>query len=239
MLSPPLSRPRNQLLAALSSSDFRLLQPHLSPVTLKLRTPLEIPNRRIEGVYFIETGIASIVATHNDGDRIEAGLIGFEGMSGTSILLNSQTSPNNTYLQVAGEGKRIPTDAFRQALDTSKTLHGLLLKYVQVLITQAMHTAIANARGRIDRRLARWLLMAHDRVSGDTLPLTHEFLALMLGVRRPGVTEALHALSSQKLIRAARGEIIVLSRKGLERVAGELYGVPEAEYRRLISTVSD
>jgi CRP-like cAMP-binding protein len=101
-------------------------------------------------------------------------------------------------------------------------------------MTQAMHTAIANARGGIDRRLARWLLMAHDRIGGDTLPLTHEFLAVMLAVRRPGVTETLHILANQKIIRAERGQIVVLDRKGLERSAGDFYGVPEAQYRRLI-----
>jgi len=101
-------------------------------------------------------------------------------------------------------------------------------------MTQAMHTAIANARGGIDRRLARWLLMAHDRIDGDTLPLTHEFLAVMLAVRRPGVTETLHIVANQKVIRAARGQILILDRKRLERIAGGLYGIPEAEYRRLI-----
>jgi hypothetical protein len=232
MLSPPLSRPRNQLLAALSAADYRLLQPHLSPVILKLRANLEMPNRRIADVYFFDAGIASIVAVQNKRDLVEAGLVGYEGMSGTSILLNSLTSPHRTYLQVAGEGQRIPTGAFRKALDASKTLHGLLLKYVQVLMTQTTHTAIANARGRLDQRLARWLLMAHDRIPGDVLPLTHEFLSLMLGVRRAGVTETLHILSSQKLIESTRGRIVVLDRTGLERTAGNLYGTPEAEYRR-------
>lgn len=234
MPSPALARPRNRLLAALSPSDFRLLQPHLSPITLKLRTVLEKPNRRIDDVYFIEAGIVSIVGTHGEHERAEGGLIGCEGMSGTSILLNSPTSPHRTYLQVAGEGQRISTEAFRKALDASQTLHGLLLKYVQVLITQTVHTAIANAQARLDRRLARWLLMAHDRLPGDMLPLTHDFLAVMLAVRRPGVTEAVHILASQDLIRAARGQIIVLDRKGLERLAGDYYGTPEAEYRRLI-----
>ena len=96
------------------------------------------------------------------------------------------------------------------------------------------HTAVSNAQSGLDVRLARWLLMAHDRIGGDTLTLTHEFLSLMLGVRRPGVTEALHALRKQELISYARGQITVKNRKGLERAAGKAYGVPEAEYRRLI-----
>jgi CRP-like cAMP-binding protein len=234
MLPPPLGRPRNQLLAALSTSDLRLLQPHLSTVTLKLRANLETPNRRIEDVYFLDGGIVSVVAVHNKAEVLEAGLIGFEGMTGTSILLNSLMSPHKAYMQVAGEGQRIPTDAFRKSLDASKTLHGVLLKYVQVLMTQAMHSAVANAHGKLDQRLARWLLMAHDRIPGDVLPLTHDFLSLMLGVRRAGVTETLHVLTRQKLIAANRGQITILDRKGLERTAGDLYGTPEAEYRRLL-----
>jgi CRP-like cAMP-binding protein len=101
-------------------------------------------------------------------------------------------------------------------------------------MVQTTHTAIANARAQIDRRLARWLLMAHDRTGNKTLPLTHEFLALMLGVRRPGVTEALQSLKGQKLIETRRNQIVVLNRNGLEKAAGNSYGVPEREYRRLI-----
>jgi CRP-like cAMP-binding protein len=109
-----------------------------------------------------------------------------------------------------------------------------LLKFVQAFGVQTTHTAVSNAQSRLDVRLARWLLMAHDRIGEDTLTLTHEFLSLMLGARRPGVTEALHALRKQGLISYARGRITVKDRKGLERAAGEAYGTPEAEYRRLI-----
>jgi CRP-like cAMP-binding protein len=108
------------------------------------------------------------------------------------------------------------------------------LRYVQVFGVQTTHTAISNAQSRIDKRLARWLLMAHDRIGDDTLPLTHEFLSLMLAVRRAGVTEALDALRKQRLISYQRGIIMMRNRKGLERVAGGTYGVPEAEYKRLI-----
>ena len=109
----------------------------------------------------------------------------------------------------------------------SESLNSLLLKYVQVFNVQTTHTAIADARAHIDRRLARWILMAHDRTGDNTLPLTHEFLALMLGVRRPGVTEALQSLRKQKLIENGRNKIVVLNRKGIEKMAGNSYGVPE------------
>jgi CRP-like cAMP-binding protein len=119
-------------------------------------------------------------------------------------------------------------------MDGSNSLRDLLLKFVQVFMVQTAHTAIANARSRIDQRLARWILMAHDRTHDNTLPLTHEFLALMLGVRRAGVTEALQSLKRRKLIDTGRNKIMVLNRKGVEQMAGSSYGTPEKEYRRLI-----
>lgn len=119
-------------------------------------------------------------------------------------------------------------------MDTSTSLHRLLLKFVQVFMVQTAHTAIANARSHIDQRLARWILMAHDRTGEDALPLTHEFLAVMLGVRRAGVTEALQSLKLQRLIDSRRNQILLLNRKGVERLAGKAYGTPEKEYQRLI-----
>jgi CRP-like cAMP-binding protein len=234
MASPSTTLGRNRLLAALSSADLNLLQRDLTPVPLKLRQELEKPNRRIDDVYFLDAGIASVVAVQSGAERVEVGLIGWEGMSGTSVVLGGESSPHSTYLQVAGDGQHISAGALRKAMATSTTLHGMLLKFVQVFMVQTAHTAIANARAKLDERLARWILMAHDRVRGKRLPLTHEFLALMLGVRRAGVTEALQSLSNQRLIKTARGEIVVLDRRGIERTAGDLYGVPEAEYRRLI-----
>ena len=134
----------------------------------------------------------------------------------------------------ARKGKCIPAAELRKATQTSVSLRDSLLKFVQAFGVQTTHTAICNAQSRLDVRLARWLLMAHDRIGEDTLTLTHEFLSLMLGVRRPGVTEALHALREQGLISYGRGQITVKDRKGMERTAGEAYGTPEAEYRRLI-----
>jgi CRP-like cAMP-binding protein len=122
----------------------------------------------------------------------------------------------------------------RQAMNASESLRNLLLKFVQAFIVQTAHTAIANARSCINQRLARWILMAHDRMHDNNLALTHEFLALMLGVRRAGVTDALQSLKRQKLIDTGRNQIVLRNRKGLERAAGTAYGTPEKEYRRLI-----
>jgi CRP-like cAMP-binding protein len=164
----------------------------------------------------------------------EVGLIGREGMSGLTIVLGNHSSPHSTYMQAEGQGQRLRTTELRKAMQESPSLQASLLRYVQVFMVQTAHTAIANARAKLDERLARWILMADDRLDGASLPLTHEFLSLMLGVRRAGVTETIHALETLNLIKAARGEITVLDRKGVERKAGTSYGVPEAEYRRLI-----
>jgi CRP-like cAMP-binding protein len=226
--------PRNQLLAAMSVADLALLQAHMQSVPMPLLKDLERSNRPIDTVYFMEAGIASVVAVQSDETEIEVGLIGREGMSGTTVLLGDDQSPHHTYIQVAGEAQRIALKELRKAMEASGSLQHFLLKYVQVFMTQTAHTAIANARAHIDQRLARWILMAHDRIEDDTVPLTHEFLALMLGVRRAGVTEALQSLKAKNLIDTGRNKIIVRNRKGLEKVAGEAYGVPEKEYRRLI-----
>jgi len=201
---------------------------------LDLKKDLERPNRRIETVWFIEAGIASVVAVQSDDTKVEVGLVGNEGMTGTAVVLGGDQSPHSTYIQMGGEGLRIGVEALRKVMIASPTLRNLLLSYVQVFMVQTAHTAVANARAHIDRRLARWILMAHDRTHGEALFLTHEFLGLMLGVRRAGVTEALQTLQRKKLIETGRNHIGVLNRKGLEQAAGNAYGVPEKEYRRLI-----
>ncbi|HEY3792885.1 MAG TPA: Crp/Fnr family transcriptional regulator [Bradyrhizobium sp.] len=211
-----------------------MLQPHLRFLVVAVRHEMERPNRRIDTVYFMEAGIASVVAVQTDKTQVEVGLIGSEGMSGTAVVLGGDQSPHSTYIQVAGEAHSIKADELRKAMRASGSLQSVLLKYVQVFMVQTTHTAISNARSHIGRRLARWILMAHDRTGDTTLPLTHEFLSLMLSVRRPGVTEALQSLRRQQLIESGRNKIIILNRNGIEKLAGHSYGVPEKEYRRLI-----
>jgi CRP-like cAMP-binding protein len=190
----------NQLLSSLSTRDFDLLAPHLKSVTLGMRKSLEKPNRRIDAVHFPESGFASVVAIQSGGKQVEVGLIGREGMTGLPIVLGNHRSPHATYIQAAGNGKCIPSAELRKATRTSQSLRDSLLKYVQAFNVQTTHTAICNAQSRMDRRLARWLLMAHDRIGEDTLTLTHEFLSLMLAVRRAGVTDALNALRVHRSI---------------------------------------
>ena len=234
-MSKRSSKSQNRVLSSLSADDFGLLQNDLKPVSLSLRTVLEQPNRRIDHVFFLEAGFASVVAVQAKEIKVEIGLIGREGLTGLPIIFGDHRTPHETYMQAAGHGQRIDAIRLRTAMEVSPTLRGSFLKFAQAFMVQTAQTAIANARSKLDQRLARWILMAHDRLEISNLPLTHEFLSLMLGVRRAGVTEALHALERQGLIHASRGEIMVRNRRGIERRAGESYGIPEAEFRRLIA----
>jgi len=232
-MASPSSRYSNQLLLNLSHADIGLLEPHLKRVTTPIKADLEKSNTPIKHAYFMESGFASVVAASNQ-KSVEVGLIGREGMSGLAIVLGNHRTPHSTYIQAAGQAQRISTAHLSKAMKASDSMRMSFLKFAQVFMIQTAHTAIANARANIEQRLARWVLMAHDRIQSSQLPLTHEFLSLMLGVRRAGVTEALHILEGQGLITSSRGEVTVRNREGIERLAGDLYGVPEAEYRRLI-----
>jgi CRP-like cAMP-binding protein len=225
---------RNQLLAALSPADQRLLHPCLKEVVLKPRHILEAPNREISRVFFLDKGIASVIAHIPGGGDMEVGLVGPEGMSGLAVVLGTSLSLHSTRIQCPGRASSIATEELRRMIAISKTLHEVLLRYVQAFMIQIAHTACANARAKLTERLARWLLMAQDRLGNPEIPLTHDSLALMLGVRRPGVTNALHTLEEQSSIRSRRSLIVILDRAKLESVAGGFYGGPEAEYRRLL-----
>lgn len=225
---------RNRLLAALPAGDFALIRPHLEPISLGQRDVIIQAHTPIEHVYFLEAGVTSIVTRTERDRRIEIGLVGREGFAGVPVLLGADRTPHETFMQVGGGALRIEADAFRHALEQGLALQRLLLRFVQVFHLQTAQTAACNGSHPVGRRLARWLLMCHDRLDGDELPLTHEFIAVMLGVRRPGVTEALQMLETEQAIRAERRNIIVLYRRKLEEIAGDGYGGPEAEYERLI-----
>jgi CRP-like cAMP-binding protein len=215
----------NRILSRLSKADFGLLEPHLQPVDLPLRKMLAVKNKRVDHVYFPESGMASVVA--NGGQAIEIGIIGREGMTGPSVVMgNTDRVPHETYMQIAGHGQRIKADHLREAIATSSSLHQLLLAYVFSFMTQTTQTALANGRSKIEERLARWLLMARDRVDTDELPLTHEFLAIMLGVRRSGVTVALQELERKGLIAHRRSMITIADREGLEHSSNGTYTAP-------------
>src|SRR5215211_4684810 len=231
MSVPQQSVLRNQLLAGLAPEDFAPLQPLLEPVDLELRRVLIEPNRPIEHVYFHERGYTSIT-TNGHGSKIEVGLIGREGMVGVPVALGVRTTPLQFFIQLAGDGLRMTCQGLEEVIDERPSLHRVHLRYAQVMSVQTSGTAFANAEHTVETRLARWLLMCHDRVDGDEIPLTHEFMAMMLGVRRAGVTTAIHVLEGSDLIEAKRGVISILDRKKLEALADTAYGLPEAEYAR-------
>jgi CRP-like cAMP-binding protein len=228
--SPPESS--NRILSRLSTVDLALVKPHLKRVDLPLRKQLEPRNKPIDYIYFMESGFASVVA-NGAGRTIEVGLIGREGMSGLAVVMGADRTTSDTFIQSAGTGSRIEADQLRRALEQSRTFQAACLLYAQAFMTQMTYTAISNGRSKIEERLARWILMASDRVGSDEMALTHEFLSMMLGVRRSGVTVALHLLVQAGLIKAQRGIITVLNRDALKEISNGAYGVPEAEFRRL------
>jgi CRP-like cAMP-binding protein len=214
----------NRILSSLSRADFGLLEPHLQAVELPLRKELEVRNKRVDHVYFMESGFASVVANGSTKPGIEIGIIGREGMSGLSVVLGSNgRAAHDTYMQMAGNGQRMRAANLRRAITQSVDLHHVLLLYVRSFLLQTASTALANGRSKIEERLARWLLMANDRIDGDQLRLTHEFLSLMLGVRRPGVTIALQELEREGLIAHRRGVITILDREGLKAHSNGAY----------------
>jgi len=225
---------RNLILRALCKDDLALLDPHFEPVALPLRLSVEKPLKPIEHVYFPDTGILSIVAsTRKLQQGIEIGMIGREGMTGLAVVTGETQSPNETFVQVAGAGRRVPVHEMRRAMEKSPKLRATLLKYVHYSLIQIAHTAVATAKGTLSQRLARWLLMADDRMDGPSFPITHELLAGTLGVRRAGITVALGAFVKEGLIAYWRGQISLHDRAGLAKLAGGFYGTAEAEYRRV------
>jgi CRP-like cAMP-binding protein len=226
-------RPRNLLLSIIGAQDFALIKPHLERVSLEARAPVETVNAPVSYAYFPEDCLISVIARLRDGRAIEASVVGREGMTGTAILLNDDMAPNDCRVQIAGAAWRIGSAALKSLLEKSPTLQAHLLRYIQVLLVQTSQTALANSHLTLEKRLARWLLMVHDRVERDEFGLTHEFLAAMLGVRRPGVTVALHMLEGKHLIRSTRARIQIRDGAGLEALISTSYGIPEAQYRRL------
>jgi CRP-like cAMP-binding protein len=226
------SSSKNKILLRMAAPDFALLQPDLEIVELPVRRQLELRGRRIEHVYFPQSGLASMVVSSGANHSIEVGIIGCEGMTGLSVLLEGDRPWHETFVQTAGKGLRLPAEKLRAAMLKSPTLRTLLLRYAYNLVSQMAYTALANGRYKIEERLARWLLMACDRADSSTIHLTHEFLALMLGARRAGVTAALAEIQKRGIVKMQRGAITVLDRSRLEDTANGSYGVPEIEYKR-------
>ena len=229
------SQSTNRLLARMSRDDLGLLAPHLRAVDLPLRKKLELRNKRIDSVYFIESGLASVVANGDRDRTVEVGIIGRDGVTGLTVIMGADRAPHDVFMQVAGSGQQLKAARLRDAMAGSETLRRSLLLYGHAYVVQTTRTALANGRSKIEERLARWLLMAQDRMDDHALPLTHEFLSMMLGVRRPGVTIALQFLEGRGVIQRVRGQISISDREGLKKISNGAYGAPEAEFLRTFS----
>jgi CRP-like cAMP-binding protein len=227
--------PTNLLLAALSHHDLAALG-EMEAVELSVRQVLETPGKAVPSIYFPRSGLISMVARSSPDQGVEVGMIGFEGMTGISVLMGSERALNQLIVQAPGEALRIPVAALHAAMASSPDIAKMFRRYLHTVMAQLSHTALANGRGFFVQRLARWLLMWHDRSWREDLAVTHDFLGVLLGTRRATVTVALHELEGHGLIRSTRGTIEVLDRGGLEAAANSFYGVPEAEYARLLGS---
>ncbi|MBV9784426.1 MAG: Crp/Fnr family transcriptional regulator [Acidisphaera sp.] len=223
----------NGLISELNEVSLAGLCPHLEPVALEFRQILHETDRPLTHAYFVESGLISSVRRMQDGGTVEVGLVGREGMSGLPALLGEATAPDTGVVQMAGRANRVEIGVLRDLMGEDAALRATLLRYARGVIVQAGQLAACNRLHNVEARLARWLLMARDRAATDELPLTQEFLAIMLGVRRAGVTVAMNALAGSGLVRNARRRITVIDSEGLEATACECYRVIQRAFAPL------
>ena len=225
----------NRLLASLSPEDFGLLAPHLEPVSFAVGDFITRAGDSIDSVCFLEQGIAGVLDALDDDRRYAVGLVGAEGFIGWPLVMGDDRSPYDVTMRAErGEALRIPAKALMAAVDESPTLRMTLLRFAHVFMLQMGRTVVSSLAHSIERRMARWILLYHDRVQADEICMTHEEFRLMLGVRRSSVTDALHRLEEDRAIRAIRARVLVNDRTKLMALAGDTYGQPEEEYARLL-----
>jgi CRP-like cAMP-binding protein len=223
----------NQLLCGLPPADREHLLPDLRPVTLSLGQVIWEPGARISWGYFPTNSIVSLLYTMESGSTAEMGLVGNDGVIGTSIFLGGESTCSRSVVAVAGQALAIPAQLLLEKFSQRLALRGVLLRYTQALLTQVSQNAVCNRLHSIEQRLCRWLLLCHDRTNRDELHMTQELIAHMLGVRRESVTVVAGHLQNLGLVHYSRGHITILSRRGLEATACECYGVVEDERDRL------
>jgi CRP-like cAMP-binding protein len=227
---------RNHLLTALPSEVLAALLPHLRRVALPIREIHHRPNEMISSVLFPEQGYVSLLATLEDGDAAEVGLVGREGILGIALVLGADRSPLESLVQAEGHALQLAAEIFLARMNEHPSLKALMLRYVMAFNMQVAMTAACNGRHQIEQRLSRWLLMAHDRIEKDEFPMTHEFLSMMLGVRRAGVTVAAGMLQKAGFISYDRGRVRITDRPGLEAAACECHGTVAREFERLLGS---
>ena len=215
----------NVILLSLPDEEYGLLRPHLEYLELPQYEILHEPGEKIDFTYFLNQGMASLVALSRDGRSVEVGIVGREGMVGMSLTVGLRRGTFRAIMQMAGNGMRIRSEAFRDILLCAPTLRSELSRFALMHGVQVAQLAACNRLHEIGQRLIRWLLMCQDRMDSSFLPLTHEFLAQMLGTGRPSVSLAVGALENAGLIENLRGSVKILNRKSLEKAACECYGI--------------
>jgi len=233
-MTGPVVPIRNHLLAALPPEIVAGLWPKLTAVALPMRQTLYYPGTAIADVYFLQSGMISMVANLEDGGQAEVGIIGREGFLGMTLLAGYDTPFLESMVQMPGTALRMAVGDFRRALDGSAPLRSVVLRYNAALHAQVGQTAACNGRHTLVQRLARWLLMAHDRADGDDLPLTQDLIAMMLGVHRPSVTVSARTLQQAGLVRHANGLVTVLDRTKLEAASCECYRTVQRRFAELL-----
>jgi CRP-like cAMP-binding protein len=227
-------RRTNRLLSLLSNSDYERLRPHLSQVVFDYKKSLYEASRPIEQVYFPIDGVASLVITTADGASAEVGTIGNEGFVGLPVCLGDDDAPSSVYVQVPGTALSMDARIFRGELDRSPTLNLIMLRYAHAFFNQVAQSAACAHLHRVEQRCCRWLLMTRDRMPTGNFLLTHEFLGMMLGVRRTTVTDVMGSLQKAGLIRYRRGHVSILDHEALQQRACECYDISKAEFDRLL-----
>jgi CRP-like cAMP-binding protein len=225
----------NEILAALPRSDIENIRPHLQRVTLISGQTLHEPGNAVSDLFFVEEGVVSLTASADGDDHVEVGLTGREGFVGASVILNVKPiAVHRAITQAAGHAHRITAAAMTTAMSQSLPLRDHCLRYVEMLMIQSSQVAACNARHNLPERLARWLLMVRDRIDTDNLPMTQEFLSVMLGVRRSGVSVAANTLRAGGLIQLDRGQVIILDREALAGAACECYRIIQGSRDRIL-----
>lgn len=227
---------RNQLLTLIPDAESARVEAHLEQVDFAFREHIYRDGEQARFAYFPHAGVLSMISLPHEenGLVVEVATVGWEGVVGVPLLLGAGTMPGECFCQVDGQAARIPATVFQELAETLPSFRRVLLRYTQALITQIAQAAACNRMHPIEERCARWLLMTQDRVGADHFRLTQEFLAQMLGVRRPSVTVAANILQKAGLITYSRGLIVVTNRKGLEAASCNCYRVINHEFQRLV-----
>jgi CRP-like cAMP-binding protein len=237
-VSPDFQARHNRILSALPSEEFQRIAPHLIETPLTFKQSLYKADQPIKQVCFPDVGVCSLMSVMQAGATAEVGTVGNEGMTGLALFYGDATEPSESVVQVPGVGRTMPADVFQAEMARRGTLHALISHYAHAFLVQLMQSAACNALHCVAERTCKWLLMTHDRVEGDEFKLTHEFLGLMLGVRRSSVTLVAHQLQRAGMINYRLGVVTVLDRKGLEETSCECYAVVRAYFDKFLARLA-